>query len=273
MKRILTRLLLVIAIIAFAYPGYTQKVIKVEDRVLKDSIGENATRNTKQLGYLLLLRRMTNNTKEKVEDTEQLQTNYQEFLKQTHSTASLEVASHEDKQDALNLAMHTAGHLDDYSLVRSLQQAYIERAEPLEKSQRLFEQLIPYDATLLFSDLALFTAYQKARSLNIIAFQEMSERRKLQLAKTYQQFAQRKIAQANELRLRLTRNRNFSMTEAERLEMLGQMQEDLLSSKQLKAQADRLIQQADDYPFSKQQVLNSFWQAHERKAISTTPVF
>ncbi len=273
MERGKIRLLAVIFLLASNCLSYAQKVIKVEDRVLRDSIGENATRNTKQLGYLLMLKRMTKNTKDDVEDTERLQMNYRELLRQTHSTASLAVVDHEERQDALNAAISTAGHLRDYSFADRLQQVYTERTEPLEKSQWLFEQLVPYDGSFVFSDLASFTAYQKARSLHVVALEEMSERRKLQLAKAYQQLAQQKIIQADELRVRLTNNQSFSMTEAERLALLRRMQDDLLSSKQLKTQADKLIQRASRDSFSKQQVLNSFQLAQERTVIATTPLF
>ena len=273
MKQYSTALLALGIMMAFVYRSHAQKVIPVEDRMLRDSIGENATRNTKQLGYLQLIKQLTKKTKDHVESTQQLQQHYREFLRQTTSTASLTVANQEAGQKAFPLIHSTADRLGDYGFAHHLHTAYNERAEPLEKSQRLYEQLIPYDATGLFSDLTAFTAYQQARRLNVTALEEMSERRKRQLAKAYQQLAEQKISQASELRQQLTGNRHFSMTEAERLALLRRMQDDLLSSQQLKTQADQLIRLTGSRSFSKQQVLNSFRHTHERKAIATTPVF
>ena len=273
MKRKMIRLLVIGILLASTYASYAQKVIKVHDRALKDSIGENAKHNTKQLGYLLLLKRLTRNTKDEVESTQQLQQDYREFLRQTSSTASLAVARQEAKQDALSLTLGTADHLADYTFADHLHQVYAERTEPIDKSQRLYEQLIPYDATRVFSNLTSFSAYQQARRLHVTALEEMSKRRKLQLAQTYQQLAQQKITQADELQAQLSRNHRFSMTEAERLELLRRMQDALSSSQQLKARTDALIQQASRDSFSKQQVLDRYQHAQERDVIATTPLF
>jgi len=273
MKSYQARLLVIGMVLACTYTSYAQKVIKVEDRMLRDSIGENATRNTKQLGYLTLLRRMTKNTQENVEATEELQYRYQAFLGQTHSTASLAVADAEVEQEAVVVAIGTADHLGDYSFARNLHQTYAEPSLPLEKSEELYQQLIPYDEYLAFTELSSFQANQQARQLNMTALQEMSGRRRLQLATMYQQLADQKIVKADELRAMLHKDGQFSMTESERLELLRRMQEYLLSSQHLKAQADRLIHQASTYSFSKQQAINRFGQARERKVMATTPVF
>ena len=273
MKKYAAQLFVVGTILAYSMTSYAQKIIKVHDRALKDSIGENAKRNTKQFGYLLLLKRLTKKTKNTVEATQQLQQNYREFLKQTSSTASLAVANHEAGTNGMNGAVGTASRLGDYSFANYLRATYTDRTEPREKSQRLYEQFVPYDATWAFTDLLSFTTYQRARQLNVAALKEMSDRRKLQLAQAYQRLAQQKITQADELRRQLTQNRRFSMTEGERLELLRRMQDDLLGSQQLKAQADALLQQVGSDAVSKQQVLNRFWQAHEREVIATTPLF
>ena len=273
MKRKIIPILAIGIVLTCCFAGYAQKIIKVHDRALKDSIGENAKRNTKQLGYLLLLKRLSKKTKNTVEATQQLQQNYREFLRQTSSTASLSVANHEAGTARMSGVMGTASRLSDYSFANDLRATYTDRTEPREKSQRLYEQFVPYDATLAFTDLPSFTTYQQARQLNVAAFQEMSDQRKLQLAQAYQQLAQQKITQAEELRRQLSRNRRFSMTEAERLELLRRVKDDLLGSQQLKARADALIQQASRDSFSQQQALDRFWQAHEREVIATTPLF
>ena len=273
MKKYTARLFVIGMMLASSMTSYAQKVIKVHDHALKDSIGENAKRNTKQLGYLLLLKRLSKKTKNTVEATQQLQQNYREFLKQTSNTASLAVANHEAGTNGMNGVKGTANRLGDYSFANYLRSTYTDRTEPREKSQRLYDQFVPYDATLVFTDLPSFTTDQRARQLNVAALKEMSDRRKLQLARAYQQLSQQKITQADELRRQLTQNRQFSMTEAERMELLRRVQDDLLGSQQLKAQADALIQQVGRDSFSKQQVLDRFWQAHEREVIAATPLF
>ena len=88
-----------------------------------------------------------------------------------------------------------------------------------------------------------------------------------------QQFAEQKIVKAAELRALLTSNQRFSMTEAERLETLRRMQNYLLSSQQLKAKADELMQQTTRPSFQKQQTLESFRKAQERQVLAGTPLF
>ena len=258
---------------ALVYPSYGQKTIPVEDRMLKDSIGENATRNAKQAGFLTLIRRMTKNTKDNVEATQQLQYKYQDFLKQTGSTASLTMLDAEAEQQAVGQTVSTSAYLNAYSFAANLNVVYQEPSEPMDKSQLLYERLISHDEMLVFTELPSFEAYQRARQLNVTALEEMSERRKLQLAKTYQQFAQQKIAKANELRLLLTSDQGFSMTEAERLKTLRRMQDYLLSSQQLKAKADELMRQTSQPSFQKKQALDAFRKAQERETLAGTPLF
>ena len=259
--------------LAFAHSSHAQKVIPVEDRMLRDSIGENATRNTKQSGLLLAIQRMIKNTRDDVEATQQLQYDYRAFLKQTGSTASLRVSDAEAEQQAVGLSASVSAHLGAYSFADYLQEVYSAQTEPMTKSQALYEWITPYDETLVFTELPSFEAYQNARQLNVSALEEMSQRRKLQLAQTYRQFAQQKVAQADELRQLLTTDQSFSMTEAERLETLRRVQDYLQSSQQLKAKADELIRQTTRPSFQKSQAINSFRQAQERQVIATTPVF
>ena len=267
------RLLLLFGVVTLCYSSHAQQVIPVEDKMLRDSIGENATRNGKQAGHLTFIRRMTRKIKDDVAATQRLQYGYRNFLKQTGSTASLRVSDAQTEQQTVGLAVSTANQLGAYSFAANLHQVYQEERLPMEKSQELYEQLIPYDETLVFTDLSSFTAYRQARQRNVTALEEMSNRRKLQLAKTYQQFADQKVAKAAELRALLTSNQRFSMTEAERLETLRRMQNYLLSSQQLKAKADALMQQTTRLSFQKQQTLESFRQAQERKVLAGTPLF
>ena len=166
-----------------------------------------------------------------------------------------------------------SGHLNDYTFASNLDKVYHQQAEPLEKSQLLYEQLIPYNEGILFTHLAPFEAYQKARSLNVSALEEMGQRRKLQLANAYQQLAQSKIEKAKELRILLTTNSQFSMTEAERLEIITRMQQYLQEGQQFKVKVDQLIQQSAKPAFSKSQVLNSFKLNQQRKVLGDTELF
>ena len=79
--------------------------------------------------------------------------------------------------------------------------------------------------------------------------------------------------QADELRRLLITNQNFSMTDAERLETLRRMQDHLLSSQQLKAKADALMQQTSRPSFQKKQALDAFRKAQERRVLADVPLF
>ena len=255
-----------------------QQVIPVVDKMLRDSIGENATRNTKQAGYLTFIRRMTKNTREDVMATEQLQSDYRAFLRQTGSTASLALLDNEVEQQTVGRGADASGYLNAYSFAENLSEVYADQTAPMDKSQVLHERLIPIDETLVFTNLSSLEEYQKARQLNVTALEEMSQRRKLQLANTYRQFAEQRIAKADELRHSLTSNRplpgrGFSMTEGERLEILRRMHDYLLSSQQLNDRADELIRQTAKPTFQKQQVVKSLQQQQERNAMANTPLF
>ncbi len=273
MKTNSSLLLILFSAVAFCYSGHAQQVIPVEDKMLRDSIGENATRNGKQAGYLTFIRRMTRNTKNDVAATQRLQYGYRNFLKQTGSTASLKLSAAQTERQTVGLAVSTANQLGAYSFAANLNQVYQEERLPMEKSQALYEQLIPYEEGLAFTELSSLNSYRQARQGNVTALEEMSNRRKLQLAKTYQQFADQKITKAAELRALLTSDKRFSMTEAERLETLHRMQDYLLSSQQLKTKADELMQQTTRPPFQKKQTLESFRKAQERKVLAGTPLF
>ena len=265
--------LLLFGLVTLCYSSHAQQVIPVEDKMLRDSIGENATRNGKQAGHLTFIRRMTKNTRDDVAATQRLQYGYRNFLKQTGSTASLMVSAAQTERQTVGLAVSTANQLGAYSFAANLNQVYQVQQVPMEKSQALYEQLIPFDERLAFTELSSLTSYRQARQRNVTAMEEMSNRRKLQLAKTYQQFADQKIAKAAELRALLTSNQRFSMTEAERLETLRRMQNYLLSSQQLKTKADALMQQTTRPSFQKQQAMEPFRKAQERKVLAGTPLF
>lgn len=250
-----------------------QKVIPVEDRMLRDSIAENASRNTSQASYLTIINRLTKNTKGEVEDTRELQYDYQTHLQQVHSTAALAVSDQQSQQQALVQVIHTGQHLQDYRFAQSLGDAYHRLEEPLEKSRRLYDHLIHYDEMQVFSDLSSFNSDQQARLRNMQALEEMSSRRKAQLAQALRQLSQQKIEQANELRMKLTEGQTFSMTEAERLEMLSTMRQYLLASQQLSVQADELLEQVSSPSSLKIQALARYEKANRRGVLANTPLF
>ena len=267
------RLTLLLIACLSAYPILAQKVTPVEDKMLRDSIGENAKHNRDQAGLLLLIKGQTKDTKEEVEATEQLQYDYRAFLKQTMSTASLSMMNSEMQQEAAEQVVNASEALGAYSFAANLHEVYQSQTDPMQKSQALYEQLIPYDETLVFTNLTALEDDQQARQIHLEALQEMSNRRKLQLASAYQQLAQQKIEKAEELRKLLTNNGQFSMTEAERLATVSRMQDYLLSSQKLKAKADDMIRQASKPSFIKAAAINHFRKQQERKVLADTPLF
>ena len=252
---------------------YAQEPIPVMDMMLKDSIGENLDRNTDQFGRLEIIRRQTKSARNEVDATRKLQYNYRAFLRQTTSTATLAVSDAATDQEATAVIVRTAQHLGDYSFAANLSEVYRAQAEPMEKSQALYERLIPYDENLVFTELASWEAYQKARQSNVTSLEEMSGRRRLQLAKAYQSLADSKVEKAAELRVLLTTDRQFSMTESERLETLSQMQAALRESQQLKVRADQLIQQAARPSLTKSRVLHAYEKRQKRNVLASTPSF
>ena len=177
------------------------------------------------------------------------------------------------QQEATAQVVNAYEALGAYSFAANLHELYQQQTDPMQKGQALYEQLIPYDETLVFTDLTAFAEDQQTRQLNVKALQEMSKRRKLQLASAYQQLAQQKIEKAEELQMLLTNNGQFSMTEAERLTTVNRMQDFLLSSQKLKAKADDLIRQASKPSFSKSAAINHFQKQQERKVLADTPLF
>ena len=169
--------------------------------------------------------------------------------------------------------MQAGQHLADYSFAAELHQVYQTPAEPIVKSKTLYQYLVPYDEEVVFTDLTIWEAYQQTRQRNVIALQEMSNRRKLQLAQGYRQLAQQKIAKAAELRMLLTTDQRFSMTEHERLELLTQMQRTLQESQQLTTQADELIQTSARPSWTKAQAIKAYQHQQERKVIATTSLY
>lgn len=260
-------------VLIFSFQVQAQQMIPVMDNLLKKSIDDHMKTNLKQAALLEVIREATEDTKENVEATDQLQYDYREFLKQTTSTAGLRISEAGQEQQAIGQAVGSSHHLDDYTFAAQLHELYHEQTEPIEKSQMLHDLIIPYRDDIIFTQLAPFEAYQQQINLNVTALEEMSQRRKLQLAIAWQVLAQTKTEQAEELRTLLNTDQVFSMTEAERLEMISRMQDHLLAAKQLKEKADQLIRQASTPSFQKQQVVNTYKLKQEREVLSATPLY
>ncbi|WPP51846.1 hypothetical protein [Catalinimonas niigatensis] len=262
-----------VIVLIFSSQLQAQQMIPVMDNLLKESLDDHMKTNLKQSALLEAIREETEDTKENVEATEYLQYNYREFLKQTTSTAALMLSEAGQEQLVTGQVVSSSNHLDDYTFAAQLDELYHEQTEPIEKSQILHDMLVPYNEHVIFTQLAPFEAYQKEKSLHVIALKEMSQRRKLQLAIAWQLLAQTKTEQAEELRTLLNTDQIFSMTEAERLEMISRMQDHLLEAKQLKAKADELIKKASTPSFQKQQVVNAYKLKQERESLSETPLY
>ncbi|MEQ9442156.1 MAG: hypothetical protein RIG62_24155 [Cyclobacteriaceae bacterium] len=273
MKSNVDYLLTGLLLFLFTRAGWTQQVLPVQDRMLADTIAENASRNTQQAGYLTLISQLTQNTRDEVEATRELQYEYQDHLRQTQSTAGLTVSDQQSPQQSLSRVMVSADHLQDYRFAQPLSQAYRAVEEPIQKSQKLYDQLVPYKNTQVFTDLSSFTSFQQEQLQNRIVLEEMSSRRRVQLAQLFRQLAQSKIIQSEELQRRLTQDRAFSMTEAQRLEMLCRMQQYLGESQQLSTQADALLGQVSRPSRAKAHALNRFEQAQIRSVLAATPLF
>ena len=250
-----------------------QNPIPVMDLMLRDSIAENTRRNIKQLGLLELIRSQSKAIRDSVAATRKLQYDYQAFLRQTASTSSLALMNDEIPQQAVGHVLSTSHHLGDYSFSATLNQVYQGLTEPMEKSQALYDVLIPFDENSVMTDLPSFQNDQKTRQLSMTAHTEMSRRRRLQLASAYRQIAQKKITQADELRRFLLTSSQFSMTEAERLKTFQNMQECLLQSQQFTEKADQYIQKTRTLSFSKKQALTSFQHQQQRALLANTPLF
>ena len=97
---------------------------------------------------------MTKNTRDDVAATQRLQYDYRVFL-QTGSTASLRISDAQTEQQAVGLAMGTSDQLGAYSFATNLNQVYQAQQVPMEKSQVLYKQLIPYRRECWYSLICL----------------------------------------------------------------------------------------------------------------------
>lgn len=250
-----------------------QAQISVSDNLLQDEIAEQLNHDTKQAAILGLIQQLTEQSLDTVFATYQLQALYQEFLKQTASTASLRISSLDEERDNTLQIIQASSQLSEYSFANNLAKIYQAQLEPAQKSHLLFEELIPYDESLMLADLSSFEADQKQRKLHQLALKEMRDKRNLLLAKTYQDLAESKLQKARELQLLLQRDEVFSMTEQQRLETIKRMQGYFNSSLMLKTKADQLVQKAASTSFSKAYSIQVLEHQMERKILEKSTLF
>lgn len=135
-----------------------QAQISVSDNLLQDEITEQLNHDTKQAALLGLIQQLTEQSLDTVSATYQLKALYQEFLKQTTSTASLRISDLDEERDNALQIIQASSHLEEYSFVSNLAEIYHAQLEPSQKSQLLFEELIPYDESLMLTKLSGFDA-------------------------------------------------------------------------------------------------------------------
>jgi len=76
------------------------------------------------------------------------------------------------------------------------------------------------------------------------AYEEIGKKKKIEMAFNYQKIADEMTAQSVELMATLKNNGRYSMTEGERLRAMGQASELAVKSMQLRADADKLLEEA-----------------------------
>lgn len=76
------------------------------------------------------------------------------------------------------------------------------------------------------------------------AYEEIGKKKKIEMAFNYQKIADEMTSQSVELMATLKNDGRYSMTEAERLQAMGQANDNIIKAMQLRQEADRLIQEA-----------------------------
>jgi hypothetical protein len=267
------RLFCILTITVLSLSSQAQDAIPVTDIQLQNELENQADDHMRQLVNLMLVRSSNRRAKEALEDTRSLQEQYRNFLRQTTSTADLAWMNSEQTQGQLEWVAATSGHLDDYRFARQLFQLYDGQVEPAEKSQLLYDWLVPLDDELVLSSLEAFRQDQRQRQLHYEALRQMQQRRLLQLARLKQSTALQERRQAQQMGNVLLQHQRFSMTEAERLSLLGKAEESFLISQQAQLRADDLMLKSRDYSFSKAFLLNRFHQHHLRQSAGSTNLY
>ena len=253
--------------------SYAQDAIPVMDIQLKNELESQAEDHMQQAINLLLIQGRVRRTTEAVEDTRTLQEQYRHFLRQTTSTANLAWMNNQQTQGQLEWVTAADGHLDDYRFARQLAQLHAAQMEPGQKSQLLYEWLIPWDEAQVYGNLSSFRQDQRQRQLHREALQQMQQRRQLQLARLRQRSAASDQYESQQLSTLLLQQERFSMTEAERLSLLTKLEAGLVQSQKAQIKADELMKKSSTYSFSKSVMLNRLYQEYLRQSVANTMTF
>ena len=253
--------------------SYAQDAIPVMDIQLKNELESQAEDHLRQAINLLLIQGRVRRTAEAVEDTRTLQEQYRHFLRQTTSTADLAWMNNEQTQEQLAWVTAADGHLDDYGFARQLAQLHAAQMEPGQKSKLLYEWLIPWDEAQVYGNLSSFRQDQRQRQLHREALRQMQQRRQLQLARWQQMTAASSQEESQELAIQLLKEGRFSMTDAERLQLLTRVEAGFVQSQRAQLKSDALMQNSSDYSISKAYLLNRYHQQHMRQSVGSTQLF
>jgi hypothetical protein len=263
----------ILTITVLSLSSQAQDAIPVMDIQLQNELENQADDHMRQLVNLMLIRSSSHRAKEAVEGTRSLQEQYRHFLRQTTSTVDLAWMNSQAVPGQLEWVTAASGHLDDYGFARQLSQLYEAQVEPAQKSLLLYDWLVPLDDELVLTSLQAFRQDQRQRKLHYEALRQMQQRRQLQLARLKQSTVLQERRQAQQMGNGLLQNKRFSMTEAERLSLLGKAEESLLGIQKSQLGSDDLILKSQDYSFSKAFLLNRFNQYHLRQSVGITNLF
>lgn len=271
-------ILTLFSVIVFSAISYAQDAIPVTDIQLKNELESQAEDHLRQATNLLLIQGRVRRTTEAVEDTRTLQEQYRHFLRQTTSTANLAWMNNQQTQGQLEWVTAADGHLDDYRFARQLAQLHAAQMEPGQKSQLLYEWLIPWDEAQVYGNLSSFQQDQRQRQLHREALRQMQQRRQLQLARLRQRSASSDQYESQQLSTLLLQQERvstpgFSMTEAERLQLLARVEAGFVQSQRAQLKAEALMQNGTDYSFSKAYLLNRYHLQQLRQSVGSTQLF
>jgi hypothetical protein len=211
----------------------------------------------------------------KVSDIYDLQSEYQEFLKQAETVQDLRWADLVKSQSqALALQTPMEAYVPGYEDIGTLKQAYA-MLEGVEGALAMYDELDGFraDTPLPPSYVALQGMLQDL-SVNRAAFDEMAYKKKLQVALSYNEVAGDLLEKAQELSEALLVNERFSMTEGERLSAIKQAHDYILQSIDKKLESDQLVldvMQAAEQ--SKAGPLKHYEQQLERAVVAATPLY
>jgi len=223
---------------------------------------------TEQVGFSYLI-------EQKVTDIYELQEGYQEFLKQAETVNELQWADLTESQaHALAIGTNMDAYVPAYQNIASLKKAY-DKSIGTGSAQSLYEQLDGFGTNSpLPQNITALESMLEGLSVNRAAFDEMAQKKKLQVALSYNHLAEDLLEKAQQLSQALLLNERFSMTEGERLTNINQAHDYILLSMDLKLQSDQLVLEViEEAEKSKSGPLKQYEQQLKREVLSTTPLY